>query len=96
MNEEDMSLDVANANNDPEIEAEKDKRKQYHAKLSVKRRKLTMGFHNGRLQVLPVYWRFPRMTGKQLVENWFAGNTEEKIPLYALLKFNHAKHIKML
>ena len=32
------------------------------------------------------------MTGKQLIENWFTGNTEEKIPPCALLKFNHIKN----
>ena len=91
--EESMSLQC-NPDNNPEIESERDKRKKSHSKSSLKRRKLTMGFHNGRLQVLPVHWKFPRMTGKQLIENWFIGNTEEKIPPYALLKFNHVKHIK--
>ena len=39
------------------------------AKLKLKKRKPTVGFHHGRLQVVPVYWKFPNMTIKQLIDN---------------------------
>ena len=52
-----------------------------------------MGYHNGKLQVLPVYSKFPKITAKQLVENWFVGNLENKIPPFALLQNNHVRHI---
>ena len=34
------------------------------------------------------------MIGKQLIENWFVGNAEEKIPPCVLLKYNYLKYIK--
>ena len=34
------------------------------------------------------------MIGKQLIENWFAGNVEEKMPPHSLLKSSNVKHIK--
>ena len=63
-------------------------------KLKLKKRKLTVGFHHGRLQVVPVSWKFPNMTIKQLIDNWFIGNEREKIPPFAVLHFNHVAHIK--
>ena len=53
-----------------------------------------MGYHNGKLQVLPVYWDFPNLTIRQLIENWFVGHIQEKVPPYALLENNHVAHIK--
>ena len=64
------------------------------AKLKLKKRKLTVGFHHGSLQVVPVYWKFPNMTIKHLIDNWFIGNEREKIPPFAVLKFNKVAHIK--
>jgi hypothetical protein len=61
---------------------------------AVKRRRLTVGFHHGKLQILPPHWNFPNMTIRQLIENWFVGNVREKVPPYALLKGNHVAHIK--
>ena len=34
------------------------------AKLKLKKRKLTVGFHRGRLQVVTVYWTFPKHNHK--------------------------------
>jgi hypothetical protein len=70
-----------------------EKRKRQESEKMVKRRRLTMGYHHGRLQVLPSYWVFPNMTIRQLLENWFVGNAELKIPPYALLCNNHVAHI---
>lgn len=36
----------------------------------VKRRKLKVGFHHGKLTILPVDFSFPRMITNQLVLNW--------------------------
>ena len=52
-----------------------------------------MVFHRGRLQVLPPTWTFPRMTGKQLIDNWYFGNKREKIPLLELLITLHVAHL---
>ena len=64
------------------------------AKLKLEKRRLTVGFHHGHLQVVPVYWTFPNMTIKQLVDNWFIGNEREKITPFAVLQFNNIAHIK--
>ena len=63
-------------------------------KLKLKKRKLTVGFHHGRLQVVPVYWTFPNITIKQLIENWFIGDEREKILPFSVLQFNRIAHIK--
>ena len=60
----------------------------------MKKKKLAVGFHHGRLQVVPVYWTFPNMTINQLIDNWFIGNERENIPPLVILKFNHVAHIK--
>lgn len=57
-------------------------------------RQLTMGFHNGRLQILLPTFKFPNMTMRQLVDNWFVGHCSGKVPPYVLLECNHVKHIK--
>ena len=64
------------------------------ANFKLKKRKPTVGFHHGCLQVVPVYWKFPNMTIKQSIDNWFIGNDREKIPPFAVLQFNHVAHIK--
>ena len=51
-----------------------ERKKISETKLKLKKRKLTVGFHHGRLQVVPVYWTFPNMTINQLIDNWFIGN----------------------
>lgn len=61
---------------------------------AVKRRRLTLGFHHGKLQCLPAHWKFPTMTCKQLFENWFIGNKRDNVPPFALLKHHHVDHIK--
>ena len=55
------------------------------AKLKSKKRKLTVGFHHGRFQVVPVYWKFLNMNIKQLIDNWFIGNERENILPFAVL-----------
>lgn len=36
----------------------------------VKKRKLTIGYHHGKLCMLPPHWDFPSMNTKQLFESW--------------------------
>jgi len=43
----------------------------------VKKRKLKVGFHHGKLTILPVDFSFPRMTTNQLVLNWLVGNAKK-------------------
>jgi len=43
----------------------------------VKRRKLKVGFHHGKLTILPVDFSFPSMTTNQLVLNWLVGNVKK-------------------
>ena len=56
-------------------------------------RRLRMGYHHGRLQVLPLKWQFPKMTIKQLVDNWYVGNKKESIPPLKLLEPLHVQHL---
>ena len=56
-------------------------------------RRLRMGYHHGRLQVLPPKWQFPKMTIKQLVDNWYIGNKKESIPPLKLLEPLHVQHL---
>ena len=56
-------------------------------------RRLRMGYHHGRLQVLPQKWTFPKMNVKQLVDNWYVGNKKERIPPFKLLEPLHVQHI---
>ena len=60
----------------------------------MKKRKLIVGFHHGRLQVVPVYWKFTNMSIKHFIDNSFFGNEIEKIPPFAVLQFNHIALIK--
>ena len=62
--------------------------------MKLKKRKLTVGFYHGRLQVVQDYWTFPNMNIKQLIDNWFIGNEREKIPPFAVLQFNDVSHIR--
>ena len=66
--EEDDTL-MHNPDDDPKIVLEMSRRNTAHSKSSVKRRRLTMGCYSGKLQVLSLHWKFPRMTGKQLIDN---------------------------
>ena len=71
-----------------------ERKKISEAKLKLKKRKLTVGFHHGRLQVVPVYWTSPNMTIKQFIDNWFIEHERDNILPFAVLQFNHVVHIK--
>ena len=46
-----------------------ERKKIIEAKLKLKKSKLAIGFHHGRLQVVPLYCKFTNMTIKQLIDN---------------------------
>ena len=56
-------------------------------------RRLTMGYHHGRLQVLPPKWTFPKMNIKQLVDNWYIGSKKDCVPPLKLLEPLHVQHL---
>ena len=56
-------------------------------------RRLRMGYHNGRLQVLPPKWTFPTMNIKQLVDNWYVGSKKHCVPPLKLLEPLHVQHL---
>ena len=56
-------------------------------------RRLRMGYHHGRLQVLLPKWTFPKMSIKQLVDNWYIGNKKESVPPLKLLEPLHVQHL---
>ena len=60
----------------------------------MKKRVLTLGYHNKRLQVLPVHWDFPKMTFQQLCYNWKTMNRTEKVPPLSMLNKGHVSHLK--
>ena len=62
----------------------------------VKRRKLKVGFHHGKLKILPVDFAFPRMTTNQLVLNWLVGNITNNLPPYCALSGTDFGHDKRL
>ena len=62
----------------------------------VKMRKLKVGFHHGKLTILPVDFSFPRMTTNQLVLNWLVGNIKKNFPPYCALSGTDFGHDKRL
>ena len=54
----------------------------------IKRRKVTVGYHHGRFNVLPSSWRYPKGgTVIQLITLWLIGNKKEHVQ--ALRKINN-------
>ena len=70
-----------------------DQRRRATQRRVMNMRTLTVGFHHGCLQVIPPSRTFPRMTCKQLIDNWFVGNKIEKIPPLELLSALHVAHL---
>ena len=78
---------------DTEVQDIIERRSRQNQKRVMAKRQLTMGFHHGKLQVLPPMWKFPKMNAKQLIDNWYVGNTREKIPPLVLLSHNDVAHL---
>ena len=62
----------------------------------VKRRRLKVGYHHGKLTILPPDFAFPRMTTHQLVLNWLVGNLKKNLPPYSALSATDVSHDKRL
>ena len=59
----------------------------------MKRRRVYVGFHNGKLQVLAPLWNFPKMTAKQLIDNWYIGDKKSGVPPFYYLTAKHVEHM---
>ena len=59
----------------------------------TKKRKFTMGYNHGKLNVLPSNYRHPLMTCSQLIPNWLLGSVSENVPSHWTLSSKEVKHI---
>ena len=59
----------------------------------MKRRRLSIGFHNGGLQVLPPLWDIPKMNAKQLIDNWYVGDKKSGVSPFYYLTAKHVEHL---
>ena len=62
----------------------------------VNRKRLKVGYHHGKLAILPLDFAFSRMTTNQLVLNWLVGNVKKNLPLYCALSPTNVAHNKKL
>ena len=69
------------------------RRAQERAAATVKKRKLKVGYHHGKLNPLTSTFQFAPMTCLQLIQNWFIGDLNRNIPpLYSL----DSKHVEFM
>ena len=59
----------------------------------MKRRRLSVGFHHGKLQVLSPLWDFPKITAKQLIDNWYVGGKKSGVPIFYYFTAKHVEHL---
>ena len=88
----DLTSDELSESESPEVRALGNCQWRYKTKEATKRRKLTIGFHHGQLQVLPPTWAFLKMNCKKLVHNLYVCNKGEWIPPLAMLSHNDVAH----
>ena len=62
-------------------------------KRAMKRRRLSVGFHNGKLQVLPHLWNFSKIAAKQLIDKWYVGDKKSGVPPFYYLTAKHVEHL---
>ena len=94
VNEGISDIDLANGGNiQDECVALVNKRTRTIQEALLSSRRLKMGYHNGRLQVLPPKWTFPKMNVKQLVDNWYVGSKKHCVPPLKLLEPLHVQHL---
>ena len=94
--ESDVSSDVDTASefdDDPLVHNIIERRLRRKTAQIMEGRQLTVGFHHGKLQVLPPLWKFPKMNAKQLIDNWYVGNSRDKIPPLVLLTHHDVAHL---
>ena len=70
------------------------KRRRKNETDQLNSRKLTVGVHHGRMNVLPQQWTFSSMTSLQLVQNWFIGDMRRNIPPLCNLDSKNVIHLK--
>ena len=59
----------------------------------MKRRRISVGFHNGELQVPPPLWDYLKMTSKQLIDNWYVGDKKSGVLPFYYLTAKHVEHL---
>ena len=61
----------------------------------MKKRKIIVGFHHGKLNPLPSNWNFPkRLTVIALINMWHRGSTRDNVPAFKYLSAYNVAHIK--
>ncbi len=58
----------------------------------LKRRKLTVGFHHGKLNVLPADWTYPKMNLVQLIHLYQMGSPSEGVTALCLCTSARVRH----
>ena len=58
------------------------------------KRKFTVGYHHGKLNVLLSYYKFPPMTFSQLIVNWLLGIVSENVPFLWTLSSKGINNVK--
>ena len=59
----------------------------------TKKRKFMMGYHHGKLNVLPYNHLFPPMNCYHVIVNWLLSSVSENVPHFWTLISNEVKHI---
>ena len=100
---EDFEVDEAittagGANNDTNMSslstAVKDGIVRRRTQQQLEKRKLTIGYHHGRLNPLPSSWTFPKgFTVIQLTNMWLLGNQKKHVPPMGMMEPEYIKHI---
>ena len=69
------------------------RRRQISEKRVMKWRRISVGFHNRKLQVLPPLCYFPKITAKKIIENRYVGDKKAGVPPFYSLTAKHVKHL---
>ena len=56
------------------------KRKQEVSLEQTKKKKLTVGYHHGKLNISLFNYQFPLMTWFHMIVNWLIGSVSENVP----------------
>ena len=78
---------------DDEVPYLRQKRKREVSLEKTKKIKLTVGYHDVKLNVLPSNHQFPPMTCYQLIVNWLIGSVSDTVPLIWTLSSKEVRHI---
>ena len=60
----------------------------------MEKRKFTMKYHNGKLNVLPSNYKFLPMTFSQVTVNWWLGSVYNNVPPFCNIMSDEVKHKK--